>query len=397
MLTHDRLVELYRELQHKSALSVYIDGNQHDPAERNKWRTQLERGLDQARRGLTSEEDLSAFDAAARRVQAQLRDYDAFLPDKAFVGFATADKLWYGETVSVSMPDLVRWDVGIAAVPYMRGLKQERPVVIAIADSQRARVFLYRDGGIQEVDDLRADTFVGDLTDSGASKRATTITGQRGETSTDQAQRILQVMSERMVKELVHTVVQRAGDRGFVVLGGTPEMETWIRDALPKTFEDRVAVEPSLYIEMREAELRRSVGNTASELTKRWQMDLVQFLFDQARAGGRATMGYQETHQALEQMRVDTLLLSRTRAREQGEDSDRLIGLAFSGGAHVEEVSGAAGDLLDLESEGIASRLRFRLQEPLTTGHPEESPEAQGRRARREAARSGVPGEAAAE
>jgi hypothetical protein len=43
MLTHDRLVELSRELQHESVLSVYIDGNQHDPAERNKWRTQLER------------------------------------------------------------------------------------------------------------------------------------------------------------------------------------------------------------------------------------------------------------------------------------------------------------------------------------------------------------------
>jgi hypothetical protein len=388
MLTHDRMVQLYRELQDTPVLSVYIDGNQHDPAERNKWRTELERGLDQTRRQLSSEEDLAAFDAAARRIQGQLKEYEAFLPDKAFVAFGTADKLWYGQTVSVSMPNLVRWDMGIAVAPYVRGLKQERPVVVAIADSQRARIFLYRDGGILEVDDLRADTFVGDLTDSGVSKRATTISGTVGETSTDQGQRFLEVASERMVKELIQVVSKRAGDHGFVVLGGTHEMETWIQDALPKSLDARVIIDASLHVEMREAELRRAVGNAASELTKRWQMGIVQLLFDQARAGGRATIGYAETEQALEQMRVDTLLLSRTRTREQDEDSDRLIGLAFEGAAHVEEVSGAAGDLLDLESEGIASRLRFRLQEP-QSGHPEEmeAPEAQAKRARREVAR----------
>jgi hypothetical protein len=64
--------------------------------------------------------------------------------------------------------------------------------------------------------------------------------------------------------------------------------------------------------------------------------------------------------------------------------------MAFAGGAHVEEVAGAAGELLDLESEGIASRLRFRLTDQPDTGHPDEyeTPEAEGRRARREAARS---------
>src|SRR5262249_48245075 len=159
--------------------------------------------------------------------------------------------------------------------------------------------------------------------------------------------------SERMVKELVEVVEHLAGDHGFVVVGGTIEMQTWVRDALPKEFDERVAVDSALYVDMREAELRRAVGGTASDLTKRWQMGLVQCLFDQARAGGRATIGYRETEEALEQMRVDTLLLSRTRTRANAEDADRLIGMAFAGGGHVEEVAGAAGELLDRESEGI--------------------------------------------
>jgi len=266
-------------------------------------------------------------------------------------------------------------------------------VVVVLLDSERARLFLYQDGAVRETDDLRADTFQGDLTDVGASKRGTTVTGQRGVTSTDAGQRYHAVASERMVKELAGLVVQRAGDRGFVVVGGTSEMEKWLRGALPKSLDGRVLVEPALELEMTAAEVREAVGASASELTNRWQLEQVQFFFDQSRAGLRGAMGYRETEKALEEMRVDTLLVSRNRAREDPSDTDRLIGIAFAGRAHVEEVSGAAGDLLDLEAEGIAARLRYRFGER-QTGHPEEmeSPEAQAKRARRRAAETGVTG-----
>jgi len=55
MLNHEKLVELQRELAETPVLSVYIDGRQHDPAGRNKWRTQLEHGLDEERRKLARE------------------------------------------------------------------------------------------------------------------------------------------------------------------------------------------------------------------------------------------------------------------------------------------------------------------------------------------------------
>ena len=366
MLTHDKLVELHQELATIPVLSVYLDGNQHDPAQRNAWRTELQHGLDEARRGLNlaGDEESKAFDLAARFVQGELQNFDGFLPDKAFVAFATADRLWYGETVSVRMPNLVRWERGISVAPYVRGLKQERPVVVALLDSQRARVFLYRDGGVEEVADLRADTFVGDLSDSGMSKRSSLSSGLRGETRTDAAHRVLQLASERLVKDLAGVVGQVAGEHGFVLLGGTPEMETVAQEALPKSFHGRAVIERSLHLEMPEAEVREAVGDAASELTKRWQSDLVQQVFDQARAEGLATMGSRETERALAELRVDMLLPSRTLTGDAPDEVDRLVGIAFAGGAHVEEVSGGAGERLDLESEGIAARLRFRIREP---------------------------------
>ena len=338
MLTHDKLVELHQELATIPVLSVYLDGNQHDPAQRNAWRTELEHGLDEARRGLNSagDEESKAFDLAARFVQGELQNFDGFLPDKAFVAFATADRLWYGETVSVSMPNLVRWERGTSVAPYVRGLKQERPVVVALLDSQRARVFLYRDGGVEEVADLRADTFVGDLSDSGMSKRSSLSSGLRGETRTDAAHRVLQLASERLVKDLAGVVAQVAGERGFVLLGGTPEMETVAQEALPKSFGGRVVIERSLHLEMPDAEVREAVGNAASELTKRWQADLVQQVFDQARAEGLATMGSRETERALAELRVDMLLLSRALTGDAPDEVDPSLPTYVRHGARKE-------------------------------------------------------------
>jgi hypothetical protein len=362
MLNHDRLVELHRELAETPVLSVYIDGRQHDPAGRNKWRTQLEHGLDEERRKLArAGEAVEEFDAAARLIQKAIEPFDAFPPGKAYVAFATSDKLWYAEPVAVTMPDLVRWDHGIAIAPYVRGLKQERQVVVALADSQRARIFLYRDGAVHEVEDLRADTFVGDLTDVGVSKRSAVRTGLRGETSTDAGQRVLEVAAQRMVKELVKEVVRHAGDHGFVVVGGTPEMSAWVRDDLPKHLGGRVLIDPSLHIGMRDVEVRQAVGAAASEMTKRWQLEEITTVFNPARAGARGEMGYRETERALREMRVDTLFLSRARTRDDPADTDRLVGLAFAGGALVEEVSGPTGDKLDREAQGVAARLRFPI------------------------------------
>jgi hypothetical protein len=206
--------------------------------------------------------------------------------------------------------------------------------------------------------------------------------GTRGETSTDAGQRYHAVATQRLVKELAGVVAQRAGDHGFVVIGGTVEMETGLRGALPKSLEDRTMVEPALHLEMTSAQVREAVGDSASELTKRWQLDQVRSVFDQARAGLKGETGYRATEKALREMRVDTLLLSRDRAWRDPADAERLIGLAFSGRAHVEEVSGEAAELLELEAEGLAARLRFRL--PEGPAEPDEGAE----RGRPESART---------
>src|SRR5690606_19044055 len=120
MLNRERLIELYRELRDQNVLSVYIDGDGRDPAERRVWALELERGLDRERDRIDADkrDQLEAFDRARGHVMRHLERFSNFLPSKGWVGFATADSIAHAEDIPVPMPNLVRWERGLRAAPY---------------------------------------------------------------------------------------------------------------------------------------------------------------------------------------------------------------------------------------------------------------------------------------
>ncbi|MDX1566319.1 MAG: hypothetical protein R3223_00865 [Longimicrobiales bacterium] len=370
MLTREKLADLYGQLRDTKVLSIYLDGNGNDPAERKVWRKELDHEIEGARERLAdaSAEEKEAFESAVSLLMAEIDDFNAFVPDKGWVGFATRDDVHYAESVPVPLPTLARWEDGLRVAPYVRGLKQDRMVAAVLLDSQRARIFEYRDGELVEPESLRADTFIGDLTDVNISKRAATHTGTRGETGTDAAQRALEVTSERMRKKLMEVVTELVGDKGLLIIGGTPEMVSAAASSVPRAMEGRVAERPSLHLEMTTAEVKEAVETAASELTQEIQSRLVDQVIDQALANGRGCLGRESTERALLERRVDTLLLARSFIDENQDFADHCVGTAFEQHAEVEEVSGEADDRLMEEGSGIGARLRYKI--------PQEQPEA---------------------
>lgn len=261
------------------------------------------------------------------------------------------------------MPDLVRWEKGIRVAPYVRALKQQRSVILVLVDSRRARVFRYLDGEVTEPADLRADTFMGDLSDIGQPKRATNRSGVRGKTSTDAAQTFLAVGEERMLKELMDVVAEKVGDHGFLVVGGTPQAVSAAMKKLPNGIRDRTLERASLHVDMKEDAVREAAEEAASELTQQLQHAHLGDLLDRARSGGLGCLGMEETIRALVERRVGLLLLSRNLIRDAPDVADRAVGTAFEQNAEVEELSGAAADELDAAGEGIGAVLRFKLPE----------------------------------
>jgi hypothetical protein len=360
MLSREQLETLYREVRDTAVLSVYVDGGQSDPANRRAWRTAFDGGMADERRRVEAEtpEQLEAFDTARDLIEEAVAGHRQFMPTHGWVAFATADGLCYADGVPVPMPDLVRWERGLRAAPYVRALKQERVVVGALADQRRARVFTYREGTISEQEDLVADTDFGDLSESAASRRGTGQSGSRGETGSDAGQRAIEVSAARLRSLLLDRVGDLAGRDGFVVFGGTPEVVSAVAKQA-EGFRGRLLERPEMHLDMSEAEVKSVLEDAASELTRGLQEQLLSQVIDAARSGGKGSLGIQATKEALREGRVDALLVSRGLREREGDLVDHFVGTAFEQGALVEELSEVGAARLDEEGEGVGARLRY--------------------------------------
>ncbi len=372
MLTRDQLADLYRELQEEKVLSVYVEGAGKDPAMRRAWKRRLDHEMEKEEHRIEKlgSEEQEAFRTARDEVLKRLDSYQAFLPGKGFVAFATEHGLRHAEVLPVQVPTVVRWFQGPRLAAYIRGLKQLRPMVTALVDGRRGRVFLYQEGKVEEVEDLRADTFLGDLADGASANRATSHSGSRGQTATDAAQRFLDVGTERMLRVVKERIGELAGKDGFVLLGGTQEALATLRPLLPRSMDRRILENHSLFVDMSPAEVKSATAEGASVLSRRRQEALLSQVVEQAHSRGNGCLGGRDTVSALSHGQVDILLLSRSFVEANPDFADQCVGDAFRQRAEVRVLSGEPGNQLDAEGGGIGARLRYRVEDA-----PEPAPE----------------------
>jgi len=373
MLNRDQLADFYRGLQQEKVLTVYVDGEGKDPAGRRVWRRRLDQELEREehRVHFADSQEKEAFEEARDQVLKDLDPFDSFLPGKGYVAFATADELHHSDSLPVQVPNLVRWGNGPRVAPYIRGLKQLRPMVTALVDGRRGRVFLYKEGQLTEVADLRVDTFMGDLSESASSSRASKHSGSRGETATDAAQRYLEVGTERMLKEVKDRIWDLTEGDGFVLLGGNKETAAALSGMMSSYMAERTLEDPSLWLEMSLAEVKAATAKGASVLSKRRQTKLLEQITEQAYSRGNGCLGGKDTVQALAAGSVDILILSRGFVEANPDYADRCVGSALEQSAEVRVFGSATSEGLDEMGGGIGARLRFRpggLEKAPTTG-----------------------------
>jgi hypothetical protein len=362
MLTRDQLAELSRGLQEEKVLTVYVDGEGKDPALRRVWRRRLAHELEREEHRLQRLDsgELTDFKAAEGLLLKELDGYQAFLPSKGWVGFATPSGLRHSESLPVQVPNLVRWEQGPRVAPYIRGLKQLRPMAIALMDSRRSRIFLYTEGSVEEVEDLRADTFMGDLQDLSAPQRTGRYSGTRGEVATDAAQRYLGEGTIRMLRRVKEVCTALMSPDGFLLLGGEQEVVATLRPMLPKGMDRRILENPSLYLEVPVPELKAAAAEGASTLSKLRQNSLLDQIMEQTHSGGNGSLGAEETVKALREGRVDILALSRGFVEANPDLADQFVTDAFHQAADVRVFSGQPAERLDAEGGGVGARLRYR-------------------------------------
>ncbi|MGZ7032290.1 MAG: baeRF10 domain-containing protein [Thermoanaerobaculia bacterium] len=360
-MTLPQLSALHRSLHDQLVLSVYIDGTATDFSIQHLWRTQLDNALTDIREWLagsrhTERED---FDKCARLLDETLAQFKHGFGAPGFVSFITRNGVVESHTLPVPVPTFAIWSTGPAVAPYMRAMKETRPVTVILADSSKAELYKYNAGKIEKLDTVRSHHVVEPPSHMGGPPRQGFHTGTRGSTGRDAAQKSLLEGRDQMVDEVVKRATAASEEDGFIMVGGIKGVAKRIIANLDASVGGRALELKGLDIHASNAKIAEAVKAAASELRASFDSKRIAEIADQAAAGGLGALGPEETRLALEQASVRDLYLTHRYLEDHAAEAEDAVRSALDQHASVEEVSHEAAE--DLQRVGgMAAGLRFR-------------------------------------
>lgn len=375
MLTPTELRDLWRDLADTQVLSVYLDTRVTDPAMRDAWRPALLTAVRAAGAHITDPEERARFDRAAAALRDPSPPPGGVWGAPGWAAFATERGLRHAGDLPVRPTPLAVWREGAVVAPYVRALKQHRPVIIALVESRFIRVYRYALGGLEPLEELGAPAE--EEAGSGAASappRGSSYPAPRGAVGTEAAARRRLAAFQRLVTALGERIDAYAGDDGWVLIGGTSEWAHHAYEALRRPFEGRVLVSSTLHHDASDARIIREAKDAATELRGAHGRALVGRLLDRAGGSARAEVGVPAVQRALHAGAVDLLLVSPELIRANEAVAEDAVRAAIEQGADVEVPSGDAAEALDRTASGIAARLRFPIDRLAATARATVSP-----------------------
>ncbi len=361
MLTRAQLVALHRALGKRCVLSVYLDGSASDPALQRSWRVQLDHSLVDLKRRLedSSHAEREEFAQCVRRLDTVVASFSAGIGARGWAAFITADRIHDAQLLPAPTPTVAVWQSGPYVTPYMRALKEDRPVIVIVADARRASIYRYRFGKPERVDVVRAHHGLDHPEHLGAPPRQGFHTGTRGTAGRDAAQRTLLQGRDRMIVEAVDRAHELAGGDGWILIGGIKRVAARLAQHLMPLAPNRVTQVGSLNVHATEADIAQIARSAASELRDLADDRRIVDILDLAGAHGLGVAGPVEARLALEQSSVRDLYVTHRYFEDHALEAELAIRAALDQDASVEEVSGRAAERLN-QHGGIAAGLRFR-------------------------------------
>jgi Predicted RNA-binding proteins len=361
MMTLSQLSALHRRLDGELVLSIYIDGSATDFSILRLWRTQLDNALSDIRVWLagTRHAEREDFERCVRYLDDTLNQFKRSFGAPGFVAFITRDGVVDSHTLPVPVPTLAVWSSGAAVAPYMRALKETRPILVILADSSKAELFQYKAARVEKLDTVWSHHQLEPPSHMGTPAKQGFHTGTRGTTGRDSAQRSLLEGRDQMIDEIVARAMSVLGDDEFIMVGGIKGVARRIVARLEVTVADRAFELNGLDIHASQARIRDAVKTAASKLRASFDCQRIAEITDEAAAGGLGALGPDETRLALEQDSVRDLYLTHKYLEDHAADAEDAVRSALDQHASIEEVSHEAAE--DLQRVGgLAAGLRFR-------------------------------------
>lgn len=359
MLSHAELVKLEQQLRDQMVLSVYVNGDISDVAARGQWRTELRNALDAIEESLrnTSHAEREAFSSARELALKEVDQYRNGEDAPGWMGLFTADEAHHTSVAPVPIPTVATWSQGPNVAPAIRGLKEARPVLVAVTDSTEVRIYRYVDHAISLEESLHRDAKVDQPYHMSRPAPQGFSSGTRGRPGAEAAQRELRKATDVLLAEAAARIELLAGQDAWVLIGGIDVVAAALHDRLNKKLEHRAAIIP-LDIHDNEARLAEYAREHASRLRRVEDLRLVEEVLSAQAAGGTGAVGLKEIDQALLNGQVHELYVTSAFVNDHTTEAMSAIRRAFDESATVEHVSGEAAEKLDAAG-GVAARLRF--------------------------------------
>lgn len=360
MLTRDALVELKNSLRDRKVLSVYVNGDEPDPAKRRRWRVDLRNSLNEIETSLKDSSHIEREDFATCR-RALLERFDAtpaIYRTPGWAAFLTADGVFHAGQVPAGVPTIAAWSVGPCLTPYIKALKEVHPVIVVIADSRKTRIYKYVERNVSLLATLRAQTKIEHPSHMSAPPRPGFHSGTRGTAGADAAQRELHEGTAHLLRLAAEKCAEAAGDSAFVVVGGIPSVVSAFLRCMPQELAPRTTHADRLDVHATKADVALVARKAASHLRDLQDARSIDAIIMAAESNGHGAIGAFDVQRSLEQGSARDVYFTAGFMERHAAPAETIVRLALETNAHVEQVSREAAVKLDAHG-GVVAALRY--------------------------------------
>lgn len=360
-------------------ISVYL---RFDPADRGgAWRTELRNGLAGVLGGADDldHDTRKALRATAERVAERFADDDRALP-RGEVGFVevAADPgsdRWWSTHISPESAATVCFGERPVVSPLLCIVERGAPRGIALVSAERVHLLEWQPGRLEGLHAWELNMFSRGWREGKAQTVPDPARAQAVSASGhDQYANRLDDNRRRFLGECRHLAERAAAERGWAELltFGAPHHVECFREGTDSSSPIVAGADADL-ISTPLGELVDPVEQAVERRAAEHQRQLVERVVEEARGGIRGTLGLQETLAALDDGRVDRLIVDVALAAEAtssaapgGEGAapgvvngaEALVRSALASAAEIATVSGEAAELLS-DADGVAALLRY--------------------------------------
>jgi hypothetical protein len=343
-------------------VSVYLA---FDPADRGgAWRTELRNGLDallEAAKDAEHERRV-ALRAVAKRILDRYEDGDHRPPPRGEAGLVevaekAGEEHWWGTGAAPQAGACVELGERATLAPLVDLACRGEQRGIAIVSAERIRLLRFAEGELSELEDWELEVTSLDWRERKAQTGANPARGQGGSSSgKDQYGERLDHNRNRFLAEAGALVGRELEERGIglaLAFGPAADLEHFEAGLNAPNVKLSVAEKADL-ISTPTGKLLETVTAAVDNADAERESRLVLKALEEVRGGGRGASGTQDVGEAVEEGRVERLVLGAG----LGAAAEALVRGALRVSAKITVVHGPAAEALG-EAEGVAAILRY--------------------------------------